>query len=453
MLKRIAATLVSTAIFVVACTPPGELPTTDKEKTEARSGDSEVTAKQDEDCVEESGADEGGGLSAADPSALEKCECKDGGAARCVPKSAIPASFASQLGACDNGVCVPDKLVKSGGAAPKTCKSIAGEGRCMNICIPEVGKQRALLNRGTGDACDDDELCVPCLNPLEDNKPTGVCEIGKSGGSSGATPKKTCTKKKTPDAPAPSTGGGATEPAGGDAASCPYKGKPLDTSAFPACGTGGRCVPATAVSEAQRSRLDSCATGLCAPEKMVANAGQYLPPTCVSIAGAEGRCLSTIIKDIAAKKGQIPQSTCAADELCAPCFNPADGKETGACSTVSCDKPKEPAKKFTTCCEGKGSCVPTASVSAQQKEQLSAEGCQQGAELCAPTEDITRTTKRPSCTGKLRLLGSEYVGACVSRCTDLGLKGMFLDQATCDGDHVCAPCTDPTSGEPTGACE
>ena len=47
------------------------------------------------------------------------------------------------------------------------------------------------------------------------------------------------------------------------------------------------------------------------------------------------------IKDIAAKKGLLPQSTCEANELCAPCFSPTDGSDTGACSSVSCDAPKE----------------------------------------------------------------------------------------------------------------
>ncbi|MBX3227372.1 MAG: hypothetical protein KIT84_13545 [Labilithrix sp.] len=453
MLKRISATLVCSVLFIVACTPAAETTKTEKDKTDPRSSSSDVTSdddnEDDDDCDEDDsagGGGGGGGLTAADPATLEKCECKTGGAARCVPSSAIPASFAKQLGACDDGVCVPDKLVKSGGAAPKQCKSIVGDGRCMSLCVPAVAEKKGVLDRGEGDACDADELCVPCLNPLEGNEPTGVCEIGKSSGSSG----KKCGKKKktsTPSEPA--------EPSNdGDAAQCPYKGAPIDTSKFPACGAGGRCVPATAVSEGQRARLDACGGGLCAPEKQVANAGQYLPPTCVSVAGAEGRCLSTVIKDVAAKKGFLPQSTCDAGELCAPCFNPADGSDTGACRSVSCDAPKEPAKQFPQCCKGKGRCVPEAAISnPKQKERLGSDGCEEGAELCAPEEDINRTTKRPSCNGKLKVLGTTYVGACVSRCTDLGIKGVFLDQSTCDGDHVCAPCIDPTSKESTGACD
>ena len=77
-------------------------------------------------------------LAPEDPNKLPKCACAKGGAARCVPKDKIPGSLASQLDQCEGGSCVPDDLVKSGGAAPPTCQSNFGEGRCMNMCVPEV---------------------------------------------------------------------------------------------------------------------------------------------------------------------------------------------------------------------------------------------------------------------------------------------------------------------------
>ncbi|MFO0740504.1 MAG: hypothetical protein U0270_31695 [Labilithrix sp.] len=467
MLKRVALSLVGSVLFIVACSPPEPQASFRSDHAETDADESEDTAQEDdEDCVEEDRTDEdhadsddatktlapkgAGSLSGLDPASLDACACTDGGAARCVPSDQIPASFSSQLAACDKGVCVPDSLIKSGGAAPKQCKSIVGDGRCMSLCIPRVAEKKDVLDRGEGDVCGGDERCVPCINPLEGNKPTGVCEIGASSksGSSSSSGKKKCGPKKPSKSSEPATS------SGDDGGTCPYKGAPIDTSKFASCGDGGRCVPPSLVPEGQRSRLDTCAGGLCAPEKSVANAGKFLPPTCVSVAGAEGRCLSTVIKDIAAKKGLLPQSTCEANELCAPCFSPTDGSDTGACSSVSCDAPKEKPRTFAACCEGKGKCVPESSVTnASQKERLDAEGCQEGAELCAPTEDIGRTTRRPSCSGTIKLLGKAYQGACVSRCTHLGIKGFFLDQASCDGDHVCAPCVDPTSGQSTGACD
>ena len=93
-------------------------------------------------------------------------------------------------------MCVPDPLVKSGGKAPPTCKSPFGEGRCMSVCVPEVAKNADLLNRGEGDVCAEDERCAPCLNPLKNNEPTGVCEIGKAAPACDA--KSTARRRPAP---------------------------------------------------------------------------------------------------------------------------------------------------------------------------------------------------------------------------------------------------------------
>jgi hypothetical protein len=423
MLERVLVAVAGTVVFL-ACGPAPIGAVTDKEKLEADEDEKDGKTQ----CTSQS-------LSGLDASSLAKCACRSGGSALCVPKNAIPSSFASKLEACDDGVCIPEKLVESGGAAPKTCKSIAGEGRCMSLCVPDVAKKKDLLNRGKSDECDEEERCVPCTNPLDGNKPTGVCDIGKA---------KVCKSN-----------GGGDDDDDGDGATCPYKGEPIDVSGFPACGTGGRCVPEDAVSPAQRPSLERCAKGLCAPEKSVKARGMHLPTTCRSIAGAEGRCLSKVIKDIAAKADRLSQDKCDANELCAPCFDPTDGKETGACSSVTCDAPKEQPKSFPLCCEGKGRCVPEASVTdPDQKEKLEPKECTGAAELCAPAEDVTRApgSKRQSCTGTMRLLGSAYTGACVSNCLALGIRGIFIEQGSCDAEHTCAPCVDPL-GRNTGACD
>jgi len=432
--KRIIAGMGIFGFLAVACAQETAMPPAPEKDTLGTQSDDD-----EEGCS--SSSEEG--LKAQDPTKLEKCACEDGGEARCLPKTNIPASFAAKLEGCDDGagLCVPDKLVKSGGEAPKTCASIVGDGRCMSLCVPEVAAKKNVLNRGKSNECDASELCVPCNNPLEGNKPTGVCEIGKKKKSSN------CKSKTTP-----STGSST----GGDdsiGSSCPYTGTPIDVSGFDKCGEGGRCVPVEAVSEAQRSKLSACAKGLCAPEKSVAAKGGHLPATCRSVAGAEGRCLSKVIKDIADKAATLPRSSCDANELCAPCFSPIDGSDTGACNSVPCDQPKEGKKTFASCCEGKGKCVPEGSITdPSQKEKLEAKECNEGAELCAPAEDVGRTTKRPSCTGTMRGLNKAYVGACVSNCLDLGIKGVFLVQGSCDSDHKCAPCVDPF-GKNTGACD
>ena len=389
-------------------------------------------------------------LTPEDPNKYPKCACAaKGGAARCIPKDKVPASVAGQLDTCTDGgggVCVPDPLVKSGGAAPPTCKSPFGEGRCMSVCVPQVAQNADLLNRGEGDTCAEDERCAPCLNPLKNNEPTSVCDIGKAA-----------------PAQCKDTGTAADSKPAGSAAptlSCPYTGPPVvDVTTFPAddCGAGMRCVPVTLVPAASAAMLKTCATGLCAPEKSIAAGGQYLPATCKALAGAEGRCLDTNIPQVDAQKAQLSRDTCDANELCTPCFNPIDGKPTGACSTVSCDAPKQPAKTFTACCNSQGSsrakCVPTSIVPSAEQGNLDDDDgtCQKGAELCVPNEMLQPNFKGPACTGSTLLTGN-YEGVCLSDCLSFSfIQSLGISRGSCTKGFKCAPCTNPITGKATGA--
>jgi hypothetical protein len=377
-------------------------------------------------------------LEPTDPNTLPKCACAAGGAARCAPKDRVPSNVASQLDSCDTGVCVPDKLVKSGGAAPTTCKSAFGEGRCMSLCVPDVSKNASLLNRGEGDVCDEDERCVPCLNPLQNNAPTGVCEIGKQVDCSSSQP---------------SSQGQPTQQL-----QCPYAGPPLvDVTTFPGCGDGMRCVPSNLVPAGSASQLETCASGLCAPEKSVAAGGQYLPKSCSSVAGAEGRCLNAGLPAVKAQKAMLSKDTCDANELCAPCFNPLDGKDTGACKSVSCDAPKQPAKSFTGCCLSQGNtrakCVPVSLIPDGEKKNLDDDNgtCSKGAELCVPNEMLQPNFKGPACNGSTFLTG-DYTGVCLSDCLHFSfIQSLGISRGSCQSGFKCAPCENPLTGQPTGA--
>jgi len=395
----------------------------------------------------ETACTEGGAaaLTPEDPAKFPKCGCSAGGAARCIPKAKVPSNVSAALEACSDGgpgYCVPDKLVKSGGAAPPTCKSPFGEGRCMSLCVPEVGKNAQLLNRGEGDVCAEDERCAPCLNPLKNNEPTGVCEIGKPAPKCEET-----TKGGTQGSPAP----GVT---------CPYTGPPIvDVSTFPKCGDAGgaRCVPTTLVPGDSAKMLDTCPTGLCAPEKSIAAGGQYVPKTCAAPAGAEGRCLNVNIPQIKQQKSQLSRDVCDADELCAPCYNPIDGKETGACKTASCDAPKQPAKTFAACCTSQGTsrakCVPKTMVPEAQQGNLDDDDgtCNEASELCVPNEMLQPNFKGPACTGSTFLTG-DYSGVCLSDCLSFGfIQSLGISRGSCTKGFKCAPCTNPLSGKATGA--
>jgi len=251
---------------------------------------------------------------------------------------------------------------------------------------------------------------------------------------------------------APPPDGGSAEAA---APSCPYTGPPVDVSSFAVCRTAGRCIPDTLVPDGNKEQFAALATcdakgspGHCAPEKIVANAGMYLPPSCHGL-GGEGRCISLVIPQIDEQKDHLPQDTCGTDERCAPCFDPLTGKETGACRSVSCDAPKEQAKPFPQCCSTKGRCVPTSSMTEDQSSQLEQKECA-ATEVCAPAENMDPKFVPTKCQASA-FIGS-YDGVCISNCVHKGfLTSLGTAQGNCDADHFCAPCNNPLTGEPTGA--
>jgi hypothetical protein len=376
-------------------------------------------------------------LEPQDPGALAKCECKSGGAARCVPTTKMPATLSDQLEKCDSdrGACVPDTIIASGGKPPPTCSSKGKEGRCLSMCVPLVAKYAAtILTRGDGDACPTDERCVPCENPL-DGTPTGICDIGKPAPASCVAGAGTGT---------PGSGIGATP---GEPITCPFTGTPADVNRFPACGQGGRCLDANLVSDPRiAARLARCDKGLCVPEVYVKEKGQHLPTACTSFAGIEGRCFSTVFKDVSNELDFLQQDACTAAERCVPCFNPATGAPTGACDTVSCDRARATPRPLRDCCGSHGKCVPLKDVPVSFQSRLSAQGCTAGAELCAPSDNLDPNTKPVICAAD----GGK--GVCVSNCVEFGfLADLILDRGSCRSDQTCVPCKDPTNGAPTNA--
>src|SRR6185369_3211593 len=98
--------------------------------------------------------------------------------------------------------------------------------------------------------------------------------------------------------------------------------------AFPGCSPtcgGAHCVPTGLVGSLPVSPEVCTAagggTGECVPDATIAGGGKVVPQTCTSIAGVEGRCLSACLPAVAAAV-ELPQSVCAAGELCMPCFDP-----------------------------------------------------------------------------------------------------------------------------------
>ncbi len=288
---------------------------------------------------------------------------------------------------------------------------------------------------------------------------SGVTVTGTGSGSSGSGASGSSgTGGGDAGSLAPVTDAGEAADAAPAPISCPYTGTPLPTSAFASCGGEAVCAPAALIPTASQADFAACSTGLCVPTKVLAAYGNYVPATCQSLENAEGRCLNTVLPSVSGQKDQLPQATCDADERCVPCFSPLDGSSTGACTTVSCDAPTQPAKTFASCCSmggaPQGKCVPAAMAGASASE-LSSDGCNaEPGDVCAPTEDLSASFVPQACKADDSVIGfftGSYKGVCVSLCVPQDFtEGLGTGQGNCDDLHFCAPCTDPISGDPTG---
>jgi hypothetical protein len=370
---------------------------------------------------------------AQDPSTLTAC-CPDVGGHHCV--DAAGEKLESLFGACDGGgFCIADDYIRTGGVvSPKTCASIGGApGSCLSVCAPKVAEKVAILPT---DVCEEGiEVCVPCISPL-DGLSTGACELTY-----------TCEG-----------GYGANEPPEMVEPTCPHEGPPVidpeTKESCNACGTG-HCIANADIPADKQSMFGKCDDyQLCVPDKLISTGGNYVAPTCDSIGGAEGRCMSTCMPDVAKKEGSLPQSSCDAEELCVPCFDPVDGKDTGVCK-LSCDPgPAEPPTILPTCCGEVGSCFPKTSVPQDKLADLPTEGCEDEASVCLPHVFMEDEIKLQQCETVLvaNLFGEEYrTGVCMPECLP-AVDSFVLHQDNCPASYKCAPCLSPPYGEPSGAC-
>jgi hypothetical protein len=329
----------------------------------------------------------------------------------CFPISTLRA-IASQetidvLANCEaeNTKCVPIELASAAGRSLLTkCKSINGvEGRCTSTCVPQVAQQMSLLPK---DVCTGSNLCAPCYDPRT-GEDTLACRQG-------------CD-------PGPTEGP-----------------KTFDKC----CGDRGLCVPPElAAAQAKNLDQDTCGTGtLCAPTELTDPT--FKATTCDSIDGAEGRCISTCVGGAVAKqRDRLPTAGCGTDELCAPCYDPITGEDTGAC-TVNGDKPAKPAQTFARCCgesngQPVGVCV-SPELAGGQAMALRQEMCAEG-KLCAPIAKASDPAfEFQTCSS---ILGE---GVCVNACIPDQAQAALLSRGGCAQGELCAPCN--LLGSPTGAC-
>jgi hypothetical protein len=354
------------------------------------------------------------------PQTFPKC-CNDLGA--CVPTSLVPDAQRAQLGAdtCTGSdvLCAPAELADSR-VKPPTCTTFAPynfEGRCLPDCLPDVQAQADRLTQGT---CTEHHLCTPCWDPLT-GAATGACTLNG-------------------DQPAQTT-----------------------PQTFPkCCSTIGACIPVGLIPDAQEGDLgkDTCTQSgvLCVPTEL--SDPTFIPPTCDSLGGCEGRCLPACLPAVAAQADRLQQATCAQYHECAPCTDPISGVATAAC-TLNGDTRKEAVCTFPKCCPGtnnqtRGTCVPDVALTASQASSLPQLECPDATWSCVPDLKANNpTAKFPTCTAPFSIACLNPLGcpaACVPNCILDSATAGLLVQATCSAGELCAPCVDPL-GTSTGACD
>jgi hypothetical protein len=215
------------------------------------------------------------------------------------------------------------------------------------------------------------------------------------------------------------------------------------------------------VPEDFASELAACdADNLCVPDELIESGGDFIPDGCRAVGDLEGRCLSRCLPSVSDMADLLDSESCPATHLCVPCYNPLDGTDTGACS-LSCDSgPVEPAPEpLQRCCGGIGQCVPSSAVPPEDLDRLGADTCSGSDLVCAPDVFIDDPSySPPECTTLVikLIFGPEFgPGRCLPECLPdvQGVAGAVLMQDGCADAFVCAPCLDPLSGEPSGACD
>jgi hypothetical protein len=157
----------------------------------------------------------------------------------------------------------------------------------------------------------------------------------------------------------------------------------------------------------------------------------------------EGRCEPSCFVQASPILSRLSQSSCAAGEICSPCYSPVTGESTGSCDRAG-DAPKEEARSgFAECGDGLGYCVP-AFAAGNASAQLSQLTCAAG-ELCAPKIKVSN----PNACFE-RCLSSLGSGSCVPTFLSSGLSA-FLEQSSCSATEKCAPCI--VLGNRSGVCD
>jgi hypothetical protein len=332
---------------------------------------------------------------------------------RCVPSSLLLQSLAAsdlkRLGAdsCSavDTLCIPAPWLDMSSPMPASCHATGGfEGRCLSSCLPDVAAQQGSLQQND---CSGGDLCVPCYDPRT-GADSGACRIGSD-------------QPRDP----PQTFGVC-------------------------CQTRGRCVPrdvllqSAAESDLAALGMDTCedADTFCVPQTWLATP-RPPAPSCRAPGNLEGRCLSTCLAQVAKQAASLRQTSCAAAELCVPCYDPRTGDDSHACR-LGTDAPKEPASTFGSCCgsgaAALGICVPIELLSSDQQSSLPADRCSAYAARCAPEQLLATGANAVVQRCGTSPLFATQDGVCMPDCF-LGSTAALLVRASCSAAEHCIACS------------
>ena len=300
---------------------------------------------------------------------------------------------------------------------------------------------------------------------------------GATPGTGGTTPGTGGTTPGT-GGTTPGTGGQAVTVGGqsnasdikitGSTTQCPNTTPDIPPGQLASCTiancSNAHCVPASEIPMGtDTSLLPKCPDqSFCTPDDFIATDGKFLAKKCVSLEGAEGRCLSTCIPAVSSQLSTLPKDTCAETERCAPCWNPIDGADTKACSQGCDTGPPATKVTFTPCGANRGICVPKSIVPAEFATSVPVADCTKTDYVCAPIEKAKDFNYNfPACTPTSLggLLGQPapngQKGGCVPAYIVPTDQQALLLVDGCGTGEFCAPCTNPLSmpaNQPTGAC-
>ena len=78
------------------------------------------------------------------------------------------------------------------------------------------------------------------------------------------------------------------------------------------------------------SQLAMCSGGYCEPDPIIQNP-TLVPPSCTAFNSTPGACISVCVPEVQQYLSILTQGSCASDERCAPCVNPLNNTNSGAC--------------------------------------------------------------------------------------------------------------------------